>query len=71
MKYQKQRLSGGRGIGGAYLLLLVVQVVDKEDAVPCAVISCELLKGHAHINPPVRLPASPPLQASSFNPDRL
>lgn len=52
-----------------HLFLLMIHVIDEQDAVAHSVTPSELLKCHSHIHPFMRLPISPPLQHPSFNPN--
>lgn len=54
-----------------HLFLLVIHVVDEQDAVTHSIAPGELLECNSNIRPLVRLPVPPPLQGSSFNPNRL
>ena len=53
------------------LLLVILCVVDKEDAVLPAVTFGGLLQGDAHVHPALRLPVSPPAQRTFTHPHRL
>lgn len=54
-----------------HLFLLMVHVVDEQDAVTHPIAPSELLQCNSNIHPLVRLPVPPPLQSSGFNPNRL
>lgn len=55
----------------ADLFLVVLRVVDEEDAVLPPVGLGGLLEGHAHVHPALRLPVSPPAQRTFTHPHRL